>query len=46
MVGNPDDIFSLPTFAVTPAAAKRVLIGMAFIFSASARAPRQPVRED
>jgi iron complex transport system substrate-binding protein len=28
MVGNPDDIFSLPAFAATPAAAKRVLIGM------------------
>ena len=28
MVGNPDDIFSLPAFAATPAAAKRALIGM------------------
>jgi iron complex transport system substrate-binding protein len=28
MVGNPDDIFSLPAFAATPAAAKRTLIGM------------------
>jgi iron complex transport system substrate-binding protein len=28
MVGAPDDIFSLPAFAATPAAAKRALIGM------------------
>jgi iron complex transport system substrate-binding protein len=28
MVGNPDDIFSLPAFAATPAASKRALIGM------------------
>jgi iron complex transport system substrate-binding protein len=28
MVGNPDDVFSLPAFAATPAAAKRALIGM------------------
>jgi iron complex transport system substrate-binding protein len=28
VVGNPDDIFSLPAFAATPAGAKRALIGM------------------
>jgi iron complex transport system substrate-binding protein len=28
MVGSPDDIFSLPAFAATPAAATRALIGM------------------
>jgi iron complex transport system substrate-binding protein len=28
MVGSPDDIFSLPAFAATPAAAKRALIAM------------------
>jgi iron complex transport system substrate-binding protein len=28
MVGNPDDIFALPAFSATPAAAKRALIGM------------------
>ena len=28
MVGAPDEIFSLPAFTATPAAAKRALIGM------------------
>jgi iron complex transport system substrate-binding protein len=28
MVGAPDDIFSLPAFAATPAAANRALIAM------------------
>jgi iron complex transport system substrate-binding protein len=32
MVGNPNDIFSLPAFAATPAAAKRALIGMDGLF--------------
>jgi iron complex transport system substrate-binding protein len=46
MVGNPDDIFSLPAFAATPAAAKRVLIGMDGLYLLSF-GPRSPdaVRE-
>jgi ABC-type hemin transport system substrate-binding protein len=43
MVGAPDDIFSLPAFAATPAA-HRALITMDgdFIFSASACARPTP----